>query len=87
MANDRIYMTCRGCKDITSLAKYYPPSMGHGVWNPEKVVAFIDKHIECSPNFGKGDLGGDRCFDLWTESDPAHVDEFNAWMKKRNPND
>ncbi len=51
------------------LAKYYP-TLGHGIWDHEKLDAWVEKHMECSPHFGKVDLQGDRCFDLFTESDP-----------------
>ena len=27
--------------------------------------------MRCSPNFGSSDLGGDRCFDLYTEDERA----------------
>ena len=66
MANDRIFITCRGCKAKAMLAKYYPTNMG--VWNRDKLCDFIDNHINCTADF-KGDLEGDRCFDLSTESD------------------
>lgn len=49
------------------MAKYYP-TLGHGVWFPERLCDFIDKHMECSPHFGSMDLNGDRCFDLFTDS-------------------
>ena len=65
MANDRIFITCRGCGETTLLAKYYPTN--HGVWTRNKLCDFIDDHINCTAEF-KGDLKGDRCFDLYTES-------------------
>lgn len=68
MANDRIKIICRNCKEYTTFAKYYP-SLGHGIWHFKSLDEFIEKHMECSPNFGKSNLGGDRCFDLITESD------------------
>jgi len=72
MANDHIFIQCRHCKEQRSLAKYYP-TLGHGVWFPEKVCNFIEKHMKCSPSFGDQTLNGDRCFDLITESDDAFV--------------
>lgn len=71
MANDRILFKCRGCGETVTLAKYYP-TLGHGIWFPETISAYVEKHIECSLNFGKDDLGGDRCFDLFTESDKRY---------------
>jgi len=66
MANDRIFLRCRNCGESTLLAKYYPSN--YGVWDRDQLCDFIDKHIECSPFFGRMDLHGDRCFDLFTES-------------------
>jgi len=66
VANDRILIQCRGCKDTRTLAKYYPDN--YGVFSTAEVVAFIDKHMGCSPHCGKGNLMGDRCFDLRAES-------------------
>jgi hypothetical protein len=71
MANDRIFIICRHCKAGNLLAKYYPSNAG--VWWPDRVKDFVDKHIQCSPEFGKVDLDGDRCFDLIAESDPRFV--------------
>lgn len=68
MANDRIFLKCRHCGDCTMLAKYYP-TIGHGIWNHEKLDEWVDKHMQCSPHFGEIDLKGDRCFDLFSESD------------------
>ena len=65
MANDRIFIKCRGCKKKAILAKYYPTN--NGVWNRDKLCNFIDDHINCTADYA-GDLGGDRCFDLYTES-------------------
>lgn len=67
MANDRIYIQCKHCREKKTLAKYYP-TLAHGVWHPKSVCEWIEKHMECSPAFGGFDLGGDRCFDLFTES-------------------
>ena len=79
MANDRIFFKCRGCGETKMLAKYYP-TIGHGIWFPESVSEWVEKHMECSPNFGGMDLKGDRCFDLFTESD----DRFNELFKPPN---
>jgi len=54
------------------LAKYYPTVLGYGVWFPEEVCKWIKKHMECSPNFGNYDLGGDKCFDVYAESNDAY---------------
>ena len=82
MANDLIFLKCRTCGHTKMLAKYYP-TLGHGVWYPDEVSRFVEKHMECSPNFGYDDLKGDRCFDLFTESD----DRFQELYKpeKREP--
>ena len=63
------------------LAKYYP-TMGHGMRFPESVSDWVSKHMECSPAFGRMDLEGDRCFDLFTESD----DRFNDLYQPEKPN-
>ena len=70
MANDRIFIVCRHCRDRGLLAKYYPPqTIGHGVWNVARLEAFVEQHMRCSPAFGQSTLEGDRCFDLIAESD------------------
>lgn len=84
MANDRIYLKCRGCGATRSLAKYYP-TLGYGVWWPDEVAQWIDKHMRCSPHFGEKDLNGDRCFDLFTESDPPSKKEENSMPSWRPP--
>jgi hypothetical protein len=66
MANDRIFIRCRGCGKVGLLAKYYPSN--HGVWDQNKLSLFIENHMECSPHFGGPHLRGDRCFDLYAES-------------------
>ncbi len=71
MANDRIYIKCKHCGEYFTLAKYYP-SLGHGIWFPESLDAFIEDHMRHSPAFGKMDLEGDACFTLFAESDPNY---------------
>lgn len=68
MANDRIIIKCRHCGETLTLAKYYP-TLGSGVHMPYTVTAWMDEHMRCSPHFGETDLNGDRCFDLFTESE------------------
>jgi hypothetical protein len=68
MANDRIFFKCRHCGETKMLAKYYP-TMGHGVWDQDVVADWVGKHMMCSPAFYQMNLQGDRCFDLFTESD------------------
>ena len=75
-------MTCRGCKDIGLLAKYYPGVAG--IWFPDRLEKFVETHMQCSPHFGGVDLEGDRCFDLWAESDMSHRGELNSWMARRD---
>lgn len=75
MANDRIYIVCRQCGSQKMLAKYYPGGP-MGVWFPEAVEHWVDKHMRCSPasvNFCPT-LNGDRCFNLIAESDPEYED-------------
>ena len=67
MANDRIIITCRNCKETTMFAKYYP-TLGHGIWHLDHLDEWVYNHMKCSPNFGGMDLKGDRCFDLSTEN-------------------
>lgn len=78
MANDRIFLKCRHCGYTKMLAKYYP-SIGHGIWFPGSVSDWVEKHITCSPAFGNMTLEGDRCFDLFTESD----DRFHELYKPK----
>ncbi len=67
MANDRIFMKCHGCGETKMMAKYYP-TIGRGVWFPESVSEWVEQHMwSCVET--KMDLEGDRCFDLFTESD------------------
>jgi len=68
VANDRIHMKCRGCGDTLMLAKFYPADFG--VWYPDMVSKWIELHIPCSVDRYASDLGGERCFDLFAESDP-----------------
>ena len=70
MANDRIRIKCRKCSEEMTFAKYYP-TLGHGIWFHEHLDEFVTKHMECSPSFGGPDLNGDRCFELFTESESA----------------
>lgn len=77
MANDRIRMTCRHCGSERTLAKYYP-EMAHGIFDPDAVCEWVEKHMECSPAFGTMDLNGDRCFDLSTESEKCEVEEVEG---------
>ena len=67
MANDRLILKCRNCGDTMTFAKYYP-TLGHGIWSPEKLDTWVSQHMMCSPRFGGIDLGGDRCFDIHTEN-------------------
>ncbi len=67
MANDMIFFKCKHCSKTKMFAKYYP-TLGHGIWS-ESFVDWVSRHMECSPSFGGYDLAGDRCFDLFTESD------------------
>ena len=70
MANDRIRIKCRKCGEEMTFAKYYP-TLGHGIWSSHipYLEEFVSKHMECSPYFGGDSLNGDRCFDLFTESE------------------
>ena len=70
MANDRINLRCRGCGAEKMLVKYYPRQFD-GIWSPTEVSWWIAEHLQCSPHWGQQDLGGDRCFDLFTESEPC----------------
>lgn len=68
MANDKIFIKCKHCGEHTTLFKYYPSN--YGLFHPDWVDAFAEKHFHCSPHFGKMDLEGDVCFELVVESDP-----------------
>ena len=71
MANDRIYMECKGCGSQHLLFKYYP-SDGY-IWTAG-TREWMKEHITCN-ELGNGDLGGNPCFDLVTESDPKFKGE------------
>ena len=78
MSNDRIIIKCRHCGLTYLFAKYYPSN--YGMWYPECVEDFVDRHMSCLPNIGGHDLQGDRCFDLFTESD----ERYNELIKHEN---
>ena len=86
MANDRIHIRCRNCGRVRTLAKYYP-TIGSGVWEPQVLADWIDQHIQCSPNFGREDLNGDRCFDLMVESEEGFVFPEEEMAKRREERD
>jgi hypothetical protein len=70
MANDRIYIVCKSCRQDLSMFKYGPG--GGGMGHPDKcklLSEFIDEHIErCHPNGYGNTLGGDAGFFLIAES-------------------
>ena len=90
MANDRLFMICRGCGQGMMIYKYYPGAgeltkeeiaridagnplsvQLHGyAQDGEKIHAFVNKHAQVERCCGKfrGDLEGDRLFDLETEN-------------------
>lgn len=81
MANDRLFFKCRHCGETKMLAKYYP-TLGHGIWFPAKVSEWVETHMECSPAFGQMDLAGDRCFDLFAESDERFAELYQPAEEK-----
>lgn len=64
MIGDKIYIVCRHCLAATVFAEYHPV-VGGGLQLSEE---WIEHHVKCSPSFGKNNLNGDRCFDLFTIS-------------------
>ena len=78
MANDRIFLKCRHCGKTKSFIKYYPSAHGIQSSNFYDFAKWINRHMECNFDVGvKMDLGGDRCFDLFTESDERFNDLYD----------
>jgi len=77
MANDRIYLRCKGCGNQYLLLKYYP--CNSYIWRPEEIQEWMDQHIADCNELGMGDLGGNPCFDLITESDDNWTNPEPAW--------
>ena len=65
MANDRIYIKCKGCGKTACIAKYFMSPISPTGLADE----FIANHDECHPNMYSYDLEGDPGFMLFTESD------------------
>lgn len=76
MANDRLIMKCKICKETRSLVKYYPWT--HGLlFDPDSLDDWLFKHVnECGGESGRYDAGfGGYCvLELWAESDPEFRD-------------
>ena len=71
MANDRIWLRCKGCSQAVLLAKFYP-AQGTGSYVPnfvpERLSRFMEQHIPtCHPRAFTMSLEGDPGFDLVTD--------------------
>jgi hypothetical protein len=82
VANDKIIIRCRHCGEWGLLAKYYPSN--YGVWDSKALAKWIEDHMPCKPDFYGPSLGGDRLFDLFTESDENYNRYFDELQKKRH---
>jgi hypothetical protein len=77
MANDRIYLRCKTCKETVMLWKHYPVGTylggaeGGYEGDGAEVLAFLQRHILCHPRCRRGTLGGDPGYETVTESDPS----------------
>ena len=84
LANDRIYLICKKCKEYTTIYNYYP-SGGH-LTVSEDTDIFIGKHLrECKFKEGSRimDFGGDCGFYVQAESNNSDCEPFNLsyWEK------
>lgn len=71
MANDRLRIRCKFCKDHRMIYKYYPKGgfIGGGYANgSDNFSEWMDKHVqECNPKVGF-DMGGEITFELYCEN-------------------
>jgi len=67
MANDRLRIVCKYCKESVMLFKYYPCG---GYVNDEDILdEFIKKHLcDCHPCYGHAFMDNEPGFFLETES-------------------
>ena len=84
MANDRLFLKCNTCGTTHLLAKYYP-SLGHGIWDGERLDNYVTKHMLCSPEFGATHLNGDSCFSIFAETDPKFGELHQPEAPRCNP--
>lgn len=83
MANDRVMVRCKVCKETVTLWKYYPggsflPEITH-----EKVSEFLDSHLLCALDqegidvftLGQGLHHIDQLLELVTETDISYETE------------
>lgn len=66
MANDRLWIVCKNCKEKRLLIKYYP-SFSY-VWNDKTIGDWLLDHLECSNNCHEISLYGDNCFEAFAKS-------------------
>ena len=69
MANDRLRIKCKFCKDERVLYKYYPGGGGYSQNCNEEFSEWLDNHVHrCNPKIGDGDMGGEETFKLYCEN-------------------
>lgn len=79
MANDRLYMRCRTCGEAKMLAKYYPGPHSLEIWDSDAMSKWMSDHLECNSGvWCHATMNGDRCFDLFTESDDRFLELMAA---------
>lgn len=70
MANDKVYIRCKGCGNLVFLAKFYPSAqetIEDGEWGNPGVREFINRHRDMCFALGQC-LGGDFGFEFICES-------------------
>lgn len=68
MADDRVFIKCKGCGGWKMLLKHYQSNPGPMYWD-NGVTEWLDKHALCHPGAFNADLGGDPGYTLHTEND------------------
>ena len=67
MANNRIYIRCKGCKGFMPFAKFYPSDYGCGWFSytgSDEFNNFFERHGKCNKMDNYGDF-----WDILTEGD------------------
>lgn len=68
MANDRIYVKCKGCGGYKMFFKYFPGNLT--TRTNFGIIEWLDQHTDCHPKGYDLDLGGDPGFEFICTSDP-----------------
>ncbi len=78
MANDRVFIKCKGCGGWKMMFKYYPGSLYIDGDLVGGLINWLDTHSKCYmrlDNIPGMDLGDEPCFSLHTEN--ASVKELD----------